>query len=201
MRIIVNGASIQSPDETSEETTDFARTIQWLNEYLHGQGLVITRLVADGRDVDVGGAVVSHRQDQDIRELQVTAAAPEALVQEGLVDAVDYLPRLAKGLKDVVNLFQGSRDGEAINLFLEALSGLQWFQYLVQGLLKYGPLPEAMAGLADKFAAYNRQLTELLAGWENRDYVLIADVLSYEIIPFIEDFALNLPVAGSGVNA
>ncbi len=114
--------------------------------------------------------------------------AANKLLNEAITDGKNYLPQLKEGLSKVVTMLQEGREGEGINLFIECIEGLEWFGTVLAGTecfretLVYDKEQVNLAG------RYRQVLTDLLKAWENRDMVLISDLLGFEVAPVIEMF-------------
>jgi hypothetical protein len=104
-----------------------------------------------------------------------------------LSTAKDYLPRLKTGLKVASLYFQSREEEKGSIAFLEILEGLEWVNQLMdkRGLLFSGRLASDRE-IDLKIGGYKEKLREMLAAWENRDYLLIGDLLEYELIPFVD---------------
>ena len=135
-------------------------------------------------------------QDAELVDLKV-CPLPE-LLREALDDAQEYLPRLSRGLRRVAEFFITGREGEGINIFLQALDGLQWFEQFSDTLAAgVSDLPGDLAG---RLSRHRGSLADLLAAWENRDYLLIGDILEYELAPYLEYFIEHLPALKEMLN-
>lgn len=110
------------------------------------------------------------------------------LLDEAIEDGKEYLPRLKEGLSKIAALLQEGREGEGINLFIESIEGLEWFGTVLEGMVCFRGALINESGEDNISVRYRRILGDLLAAWENRDIVLIGDLLEFEIVPIIEEF-------------
>lgn len=129
-------------------------------------------------------------RDAELVELKV-CPLPE-LLREALDDAQEYLPRLSRGLRRAAELLVTGREGEGINIFLQALDGLQWFEQLNETLA--GGAADLPGDFAERLSGHRGGMADLLAAWENQDYLLVGDILDYELAPYLEYFIEQLPV-------
>lgn len=89
-------------------------------------------------------------------------------------------------------LFQEGRDGEAVCLFNQLLDGLEWLGSLVDSMELV--VRRDLAGLPDgehicrASATFRTLLRELQVAFENADYVLIGDLLTYELTPLLAEW-------------
>lgn len=90
---------------------------------------------------------------------------------------VEYLPKLSRGLTAITELMRNGNEAEGARFFAQATEGLRW----LVGLLTNISLVKA-----SEIEKFGEDLNTLLTAWENEDYVLIADLLEYEMAPFVE---------------
>lgn len=132
----------------------------------------------------------------DIEKVEVEMKKPLEVVLEGMVEAINYLPRLINGLETVTVKFQTNKINEGVGLFAQAIEGLNWFHTIIQGIINYidsGLVDQSIQkNLAPQINEYNSILNEVLGGWENEDYTLIGDLIEYELIPQIENWNLTI---------
>lgn len=123
----------------------------------------------------------------DIETMALLVGTPGQVITEGLETAISYLPILQSGLVDIAALFQEGREGEGISKFLEAVPGMEWLGQILSGAVLIIDSNILQDSFRSSAAGYGKKLEELLEGWQNRDYVLIADLLEYELAPFIQE--------------
>ncbi len=100
---------------------------------------------------------------------------------ELLMSADEYCGRLIPGIYRAVELFRGGSEKEAFKYMTNIVDGLQW-------------LIEALAATADMLpedidvSGINEHLNEMTGAFENQDYILLSDLLEYEIAPAVEEW-------------
>jgi hypothetical protein len=113
---------------------------------------------------------------------------PNKLFEEAIEDGREYLPRLRNGLSEVALLLQEGREGEGISLFIDSIEGLEWFGSVLAAAACFNVAMVADNDHENLAVRYRHILADLLGAWENRDMVLIGDLLEFEIVPIIETF-------------
>lgn len=117
---------------------------------------------------------------------------PWELFQEALETGEEYLPRLREGVRKAGLLFQEGKEGEAIYIFNQLLDGFEWLASVVGGFelaLKEGLIAAlASSKIEGAVKSFSARLQELQDAWENTDYVLIGDLLTYELVPLMEEW-------------
>lgn len=130
-----------------------------------------------------GGYFVIHNREE--RKMAET----EQLLLEALESGREYLPKLYAGLKEVAELLQEGREGEGIKLFQDALDGIEWVGTVTEALLTITLTGRSQLLAADwrqKAEDLKKVFHELNEAWANRDYVLIADLIEYELLPYLD---------------
>lgn len=128
----------------------------------------------------------------DLEKVEIKMKKPFEVVLEGMIEAINYLPRLVNGLRTIAVNFQTNAINEGIGLFAQAVEGLNWLHKIVQGIVNYIDADLIDQDLVSQINEYNLVLNEVLNGWKNEDYILIGDLLEYELIPQIEKWNLTM---------
>jgi hypothetical protein len=98
-------------------------------------------------------------------------------VYETLVAVDDYILRLTRGIESTVQLFRQQKEDEGLGLLIQIIDGLSWTIEAVFSLR----ITLLEQGFNANVEQLNDLLNELLKAMENEDYVLISDILQYEI--------------------
>lgn len=98
--------------------------------------------------------------------------------QEVLKTASEYIINLKSGIKEAAELFQSYDETEGSALFYKVIDGLQWIMD-VQVLTKISTNEEILE--------INKNFKTVIDAFENEDYVLVGDLLFYEIMPIMDN--------------
>lgn len=93
--------------------------------------------------------------------------------------AYDYIGRLIAGIGDAAGLLKEGNTDEAMKMMGNISEGLQWLTDAVR-------LTQDIQIDKIDVAEVNPFILELVSAFENRDFVLIGDLLEYEINPILE---------------
>ncbi len=91
--------------------------------------------------------------------------------------AEDYLPKLAGGLMAIAELMRNGNEADGAFFFTKAADGLRWLAGFLRNIKSFD---------CQEIKELGNYLTCLLDALENDDYVLIGDLLEYELVPFVE---------------
>lgn len=95
--------------------------------------------------------------------------------RELLTTAYEYLERFEKGCTTIIELFRQGDDTEALNMLTDALEGISW-------LLDAFKLTADIIDTNTDIKEITTTLKEIEEALLDIDYIMIADLIEYEII-------------------
>ncbi|ADG83621.1 hypothetical protein [Thermincola potens] len=183
MKLYIDGKEVQWSGQ------DIDSFWQAVNKELQPNQRVVVEVKCDG--LEVNNEALEDCIKNGVGQIEIFSNTPAELIFDGLAYAVEYLPRLIQGLGKVVQLIQEGEEGEAVRLFLPALEGIEWLNSLLTAIETFGIQKEVTDAIKQKIPEiihdFKSQMETLLAAWENFDYLLVADILEYEVIPLLEE--------------
>ncbi|MFW6016067.1 MAG: hypothetical protein ACOCRK_06485 [bacterium] len=96
------------------------------------------------------------------------------------------MPKLNRCIKDTVLLFRNEREEEANNEYQLIIDGLEWYTGVIikiTSLLDQKDLSKEIKQLINDM---NKPLSDLMVAYNKDDYVLVADILEYEIVEYVK---------------
>jgi hypothetical protein len=109
----------------------------------------------------------------------------ENLAKEALVDGADYVQRLLTGIDGIVDNLLAGVENVALRDFVDMVDGLQW---LVEIIELTGPTQNEVGVSIDIPSNFTNVINDMVEAFENSDYVLVGDLLNYEVRPIIEQW-------------
>ena len=115
------------------------------------------------------------------------------MVATNIANALDYLKKLIPGFEQAADLFRTGNEQEANKYYLQILDGIDWFSQVVSVIME-PDADEAELPDADGESLQMRQkkltdlMSQMLEANQNQDWVLLADILEYEMVPFYKDW-------------
>ncbi|MFL0269665.1 hypothetical protein [Candidatus Clostridium radicumherbarum] len=103
---------------------------------------------------------------------------------ELLLTMKDYGEKLASGIIRTSEYFQSYDEANGAELMITIIDGLQWF---IEAAVNSSVLSNE-----DELNSINDKLKELVEAFENQDYVLIGDLLQYELLPIVQNINNNV---------
>ncbi|MBU1652852.1 hypothetical protein KKA00_11570, partial [bacterium] len=129
---------------------------------------------------------------------------PRLLARSTLFSVADFLEQLLKELQSTSDLFRLSRGERSNESYLRSIDGLQVFMHTMEtcrrllGLSYELVTVPAADGLTEKTIAESRRalfavLDNMIDAQSDQDWVLLADLLEYELIPALHDWRQIIP--------
>jgi hypothetical protein len=176
---------------TTGEMDELAALIDALSSELGKEGRFIASLTADGRELYPCSEWYRPRNLQGIRRLEVTTGLSVQLATDALAESDRCLDELRSTLLHSVECFRAGNDQRGINLFIDLVTRLEWFVTTVKSVgdvMQIDFTATLMDGtpLAAEIEGLNQILLDIVGAQERRDWVLLGDLLEYELEPQLE---------------
>jgi hypothetical protein len=141
----------------------------------------------------------------EIQNVEVQTGDPRVLARSSLYSVADFLERLLGELQTTAELFRLSNDERSNQSFMRCLDGIQVFMHSLESCRRLLGLsfelmfvPTGQEGHEFTVAENRRRLFEtldsMIEAQGNQDWILLADLLEYELIPVLEDWRHIIPI-------
>ena len=156
-------------------------------------GSYIRRIWLDDQESPADDQIALQKNPSEIGSLKVELANLKDLVATNLTNALGYLKKLIPGFEQAADLFRAGNEQEANKYYLQILDGIDWFSQVISIIMKpdEGKL-ELLDADDENLQVRQEKLTDLmnqmLEANKNQDWVLLADILEYEMVPFYKDW-------------
>lgn len=133
-----------------------------------------------------------------ITSLEVDTIEAQELARRFLLGADEFLGPLCQAVPAVAELFALEDEQEANERYLQLLESLQMFMQVLDAVkeiltLDLDAVREGHASARERLDKINQVLGELLSSQERQDWVLLADVLRYDLLPELEAWRRLMP--------
>jgi hypothetical protein len=184
MKVSINGVAQEESDFEGETVSTILDAIAQKTP-----GSYIRRIWLDDQEFPSDDREALQKKPTDIGSLKVELANLKDLLATNLVNALDYLKKLIPGFEKAADLFRTGNEQEANKYYLQILDGIDWFSQVVSIIMNPDEgemeLPDADD---ENLQARQKKLTDLMSQMleanQNQDWVLLADILEYEMLPF-----------------
>ena len=184
MKLTINGVE-QKESEFKGETLEAILNILVKNT----PGSYIRRIWLDQQEFPSDDRETLQKKPADINCLEVELANLKDLVATNLSNALDYLEKLIPGFDQAADLFRTGNEQEANKYYIQILDGMDWFSEVVNVVMSSeGEGQEPENSLQVRQAKLTDLMSQMLEANKNQDWVLLADILEYEMIPFYKEW-------------
>lgn len=125
---------------------------------------------------------------EDINEIRFITQNNDNLIKETLKSIDSYLPRLKKGCVDTAYLFRNGELDKANNKIQLIFDGINWYTESTNSIVILLESKKLQKKIYEHLISINSFLEELNEAQEKEDNILIADILEFEIVEFIDIF-------------
>ena len=133
-----------------------------------------------------------------IETLETETLSLNQILEKNIANAEDYLKKLIPGIQKASDLFRSGNEQEANKFLINIIDGMDWFSQVTDSIARAIDFESAdiifegktIQERQEHLVELTRQMVEAN---QNQDWVLIADLLEYEILPYYTDWEEQLP--------
>ena len=187
MKISINGAEAEESSfqgETLKEVLDVILKSR--------RDSYVRRIWLEGQEVSSSAMDTLMTSITSIELLELELAHLGDLLANNLANAKEYLEELIPGFQKAADLFRMGNEQEAHKFYLQILDGIDWFSQVVLNIVKSRGNQVEGKSLGDRQEKLTGLMAQMLEANQNQDWVLMADLLEYEMIPYYEDWQETL---------
>jgi len=194
MKIFVNGVE----NTPSFQGGTLGELLDQLLAKEPGQGNFFSNIRLNDADVAYDSAETRQTPVSQIKTLETEIASLNEILEKNIINAQNYLKKLLPGIQKAADLFRSGSEQEANKFFINIIDGMDWFSEVMDTIAKVDDLQtEAVVLDRKNFEARQEKLVEwtrqMVEANKNNDWVLLADLLEYEILPYYTEWDEYLP--------
>ena len=179
MKISINGV------ETQEATFQGETLAEVLHAILNSRrDSYIRRVWMDGQEASSNTQDTLKTSTASVELLELELALLQDLVVNNLTNAREYLEKLIPGFQKAADLFRMGNEQEANQYYLQILDGVDWFSQVILTIVNAQENIFEAQSLEERQKKLTDLMGQMLEANKNQDWVLLADLLEYEMIPF-----------------
>lgn len=159
--------------------------IQKINEDLEKNKLYFSHLIINGKEVYSDFEEQIMEQINTIEKIELVTKTIDEFINDLTVSLNEYSNRAIPIIKQLTEQFYQSPTEESWGMLQDLLEGLNWVYSTIKsmGNTELNEYKEKLLNVANHFEV---ELPNLLDAIESHDYILIGDIISYEILPQFE---------------
>jgi len=161
------------------------------------QGNVVRSMKIDGKESSLASPEVQKTPLSEIATLEVEISTLSDIINKNIENADAYLVRLIPGIEKSVELFRMGNEQEANKFFINIIDGIDWLSQVLDMILTAKAIsPDKVfdgKSIQDRRASLMDLTQQMVDANKNQDWVLLADILEYEILPYYQEWSNLLP--------
>ena len=161
------------------------------------QGKVVRSIQIDGKESSPDSSVARKTPLSEIETLEIEISTLSDIVNKNIENADAYLIRLIPGIEKSVELFRMGNEQEANKFFINIIDGIDWLSQVLDMILAAKAIsPDTVfdgKSIQDRQASLVDFTQQMVDANKNQDWVLLADLLEYEILPYYQEWSNLLP--------
>jgi hypothetical protein len=161
------------------------------------QGNVVRSIKIDGQESSPDSSEAQRTQISEIATLELEISTLADMINKNIENADAYLIRLIPGIEKSVELFRIGNEQEANKFFVKIVDGIDWFSQVLDIILTAKEIsPETVfegKSIQDRRTSLVGLTQQMVDANKNQDWVLLADLLEYEILPYYQEWSNLLP--------
>lgn len=127
-------------------------------------------------------------EKEDIDEINFITQKTGDLIKNTINQAADYLPKLKEGIAETADYFRNGEEKKGNNKYQQIIDGIEWYNDVITKILTIINNEKLYNESQELIKELNKPLTELIVAYNKDDIVLVADILEYEIVDYIDEF-------------
>ena len=193
MKLLINGKE-ETASCTGETLGDFLVHIEKGGVV---QGNVVRSVKLNGQESSPDSSVTRKTPLLEIKTLEIEVSTLSDVVDKNIENADAYLIRLIPGIEKSVELFRMGNEQEANQFFINIIDGIDWLSQVLDMILAAKAIsPDTVfdgKSIQDRRASLVDFTQQMVDANKNKDWILLADVLEYEILPYYQEWLDLLP--------
>ena len=193
MKLLINGKE-ETASCTGETLGDFLVHIEKGGVV---QGNVVRSIKLNGQESSPDSSVTRKTPLLEIKTLEIEVSTLSDVVDKNIENADAYLIRLIPGIERSVELFRMGNEQEANQFFINIIDGIDWLSQVLDMILAAKAIsPDTVfdgKSIQDRRASLVDFTQQMVDANKNKDWILLADLLEYEILPYYQEWLDLLP--------
>lgn len=182
------------------DASDFQGLYKNLLVEFAAPGAIVAKIKLNGEEIKE--SELPNRKDlaiKDIKSIELVIQTLPEIALNNINNAMEYLEKLLPGVEKAADLFRTKSVEEANKHYSLCLDGLAWFMEVIENisialsheLEKSDIGPKNIKDYRDRLLSLTKEMRE---SQSKKDWVMLADMLEYELTPYLEEWRSILPL-------
>jgi hypothetical protein len=161
------------------------------------EGNIVRSIKIDGQEFFPDSPEIQETLLSGITTLEIEISTLSDIINKNIENADAYLIRLIPGIEKSVGLFRTGNEQEANKFFINIIDGIDWFSQVLDMILAAKSIsPDTVfdgKSIQDRQASLVSLTQQMVDANKNQDWVLLADLLEYEVLPYYQEWSNLFP--------
>ena len=178
----------------AKDTDKLGEIIEGIKKFVHDHNRALLSIKIDDEFVDESsGKPLKNKKVKDFKKLIVKTCPKDLISGSTLTEIKKHFPLFKKSFEEIALLVQERNVKTALEKFIKIIDEWQQLNEAFINSLKiiYFDVNQKLVGKTSVkmfMDEMNKLYKELTGAFENEDWILLADLLEYEISPKMEEF-------------
>jgi hypothetical protein len=154
-------------------------------ETIYREGRFVNKILINGHEGTFDSVSAGEVELTNDDRIEIQSYSLDELVQDSMESAADYVPSLIEALKKVVHVLRTGDSAQGASRFAQTIDGIQWNLSILSNLCTLHPGP---SHIHDILNSGQNVVSLLMNAWDSQDFVLLADIIEYEALPWLVDW-------------
>ena len=186
MNIYIDNSKLDFQIEIDDTLDTIVKSVE---EFAKNNGRVVVEVKVDGKDL----GELENKGIATIEDIEFFTKSGRIIALEAIQEMNAYIERLKNGSKQLVDEINNGDGGKISQMTLDAIDGLEWIYNILYSIENISTINYTEIGFQKTFDKYQDIIRDILESLEDKDEMLLADLMEYEIPDIVEEIKEFLP--------
>jgi hypothetical protein len=197
MNVTINESSVSVP----EGVATWGELLDWLETGYFKRGQCITKVAVDGEeDIDYRSATACDQALTTVGQIRIESSDFDLVLRESFGEIEQGITAAIETANGVIGLFESRNDSEAYSALAKLLDAARIFFAVFSEDLGWVDPENVEIPRSAIPAALERALTQVISAQESRSWLLLCDIIQYELIPILESWKSTVAATRAAAN-
>ncbi|HHW36012.1 MAG TPA: hypothetical protein GXX18_01710 [Bacillales bacterium] len=157
-----------------------------INKVIIEKDVHFNYMIVDGQEIYENHEDYLQEHLRLIKEIEIKVNSVQEIINELLVSLNEYTRRAIPEIRNLIDQFYQNPDEHSWNTLQQFLEGIDWIYQTIKSIDHTDKSFQEWDKYIHAIAVMEVELPNLLEAMENRDVILIADIIQYEVLPQFE---------------
>ena len=186
MEIFLDNQKLDIQIEIADTIDTIVKSVE---EFAKNNGRVVVEVKVDGKDL----GELENKGIATIEDIEFFTKSGRIIALEAIQEMNGYIERLKNGSKQLVDEINNGDGGKISQMTLDAIDGLEWIYNILYSIENISTINYTEIGFQKTFDKYQDIIRDILESLEDKDEMLLADLMEYEVPDIIEELREYIP--------